>query len=308
MRLLVLSRQRILYSTRRFREAAVARGHEVRVLDPFACSLAIERRPSLYAAGRKVAGWDCSIPRVGTRGSAHATAVVAQLETMGVAVVNRAEAILRARDKLRSLQCLSAAGLPLPRTVAISGPAELDRVLDRVGGPPVVLKLLQGTQGVGVILAETRSAAEATLETLWALGESVLVQEFVVESKGRDVRVLVVGGEVVAAMRRTAREGEWRSNLHRGGGAAAVDLEPAYGRTAVEAVRAVGLGVAGVDLLETRDGPRVMEVNASPGFEGLERATGVDIADAVVAYAESLAGGDRDRFPEAINPPGPRSV
>lgn len=272
----------------------MARGHEVRILDPFGCTIVIERdQPRLLAAGRAVTGWDAAVPRVGTRGGGHAVAVAAHLEAMGVATVNPAEAILRARDKLRCLQHLCAAGVPVPRTMLAPGPGDLDRALRETGGPPVVLKLLEGTQGVGVILAETRAAVEATLETLWALEQRVLVQEFVNESRGRDVRALVVGGQVVAAMRRTARVGEWRSNLHRGGDGEAIEIDEAYARAALASARALGLGVAGVDLLEADDGPRVMEVNASPGFEGLERATGVDIAAAIVARAEAIAAGPR---------------
>lgn len=294
MRLLVLSRRRILHSTRRLRETALARGHEARVLDPFACSVVVEGDGAdVLVGGRSVGRWDAGIPRIGTKGAAHALAVVEQLEHAGTGMVNDAEAIRRARDKLGAIQRLAAAGVPVPRTAAVPGSADLDAALERVGGPPVVLKLREGTQGVGVILAESRAAVESTLDALWALEREVVLQEFVAESRGRDVRALVVGGGVIAAIRRTARTGEWRSNLHRGGSAEAIELEPAFERAAVGAAEAVGLGVAGVDLLEASDGPRVMEVNASPGFEGLERATGVDIAGAIVDRAEAVAGEPR---------------
>jgi ribosomal protein S6--L-glutamate ligase len=215
--------------------------------------------------------------------------VVSHLESMGVPSLNRAQAIARARDKLLALQILVRHEIDVPRTVLARPPEPLGRALELVGGPPVVLKLLHGTQGVGVILAETRAAAEATLDTLWGLGHDVMIQEFVSESRGRDVRALVIGGRVIAAMRRQARRGEWRSNLHRGGTGASLSLEPAFERAALESTRALGLDVAGVDLLEGRDGPRVIEVNASPGFEGLERVTGIDIAGAIVRQAEQIA-------------------
>lgn len=307
MRLLVLSRQRLLHSTRRLHESAVARGHEVRVLDPFDAALAIGAgRPGLTAGGRSVGRWDAAIPRVGTKGAAHAVAVVEQLESMGVATVNRAEAIRRARDKTGALQRLADAGLGVPATVALPGRAGLDAALERVGGPPVVLKLNEGTQGVGVILAESRAAVESILDTLWALDREVLIQAFVAESRGVDVRALVVDGAVVAAIRRTARRGEWRSNLHRGGAAEAIALEPAYETAATRAVAAVGLGVAGVDLLESAEGPLVMEVNPSPGIEGIERATGADVAGAIVRYAEARV--EAAPRPGRVNPTRRRSV
>lgn len=291
MRLLVLSRRRFLYSTRRLRESAARRGHEVRIVDPLGCTLLVDgARPRLFQGGRELGSVGCAIPRIGAAVPRYAVAVVHHLESMGIPVVNRSGAILRARDKLLTLQLLSRHGLDVPRTAMARAPEGLDRVLARVGGPPVVLKLDQGTQGVGVILAETRSAVEATLETLWGLGQNILVQEFVAESRGRDIRAMVVGGEVVAAMRRQARVGEWRSNVHRGARAEPVELDPAFARAAIAAAEIVGLDLAGVDLLEGRNGPRVMEVNASPGLEGLERATGVDVAERIVRHAEACAG------------------
>lgn len=291
MRFLVLSRQRRLYAMRRFRETALGRGHALRVVDPLSCTLALDQRgPRLYAGSREVGDVDCAIPRVGTLLASYALSVVSHLESMGVPTVNRSEAIARARDKLLALQLLAKSGLAVPRTALVRDPARLDRALAIVGGPPAVLKLIQGAQGVGVMLAETRDAVESTLETLWGLGQTVVLQEFVSESRGRDVRALVVGGRVVTAMRRLAREGEWRSNIHCGGSGEVVELVPAFQRAAIEAVRVLGLEVAGVDLLEGRDGPRIMEVNASPGFEELERVTGVDIAEAILRHAERIAG------------------
>jgi len=290
MRLLLLSRQRRLYSTRRFRETVRSRMHELSIADPLECALAISAGgPRLYAQGAPVHGIDVALPRIGASLPGQGVAVVSHLEAMGVPVVNAAAAIRRARDKLLALQILAGRGIAVPRTVLARRPEQVARALEIVGGPPVVLKLLNGSQGVGVILAETRAALDSMLDTLWGLRQDVLLQEYVADSVGRDVRALVVGGEIVGAMRRHARSGEWRSNIHRGGVGTRVDLDPCYARLAVDAALAVGLDVAGVDLLEDRDGPRVIEVNASPGFEGLERVCGVDAAGAIVDQAERLA-------------------
>ena len=290
MRLLVLSRRRVLYATRRFHETARRMGHHIRILDPLTCMLVLGPGGArLLHRQQEVRAVDCAIPRIGAALPEHALSVVSHLESMGVPSLNRAEAIARARDKLLALQVLARYGIDVPRTVVARTPDGMGRALELVGGPPVVLKLLHGTQGVGVILAETRAAVEATLDTLWALGNEVLIQEFVAESRGRDVRVLVIGGRVVAAMRRQARGDEWRSNLHRGGAGEVLALDPTFEGAAVESTRRIGLEVAGVDLLEGKDGPKVMEVNASPGFEGLERVTGVDIAGAILRHAERIA-------------------
>lgn len=295
MRLVLLSRQQRLYSTRRFRESSRRRGHVLRVLDPLECTLALGQAPCVTIAGREVRDTGCVIPRIGAALGGHGVAVVAQFEVMGVPVVNCARAIAQARDKMLALQLLARNGVAVPRTVLIAGPAGFDRALELVGGPPVVLKLLRGTQGVGVILAETRTAAVATLDALWGLGQIVLMQEFLAESRGHDTRVFVIGGRVVAAMRRVAEAGEWRANLHRGGFAERIHLDSASAAAATGSAAAVGLDVAGVDILESREGPRVVEVNASPGFEGLERVTGVDIAGAILTHAECIASG-------AVNP------
>lgn len=292
MRLLLLSRQRWLHSTRRFRESARQRGHDLAIADPLECALTIgDGGPRLIVQGRPIDGIDVGLPRIGASLPGQGVAVVSHLEAMRVPVVNGSAAIRRARDKLLALQVLARSGLAVPRTVLARSPGQLDQALQLVGGPPVVLKLLRGTQGVGVILAETRSAAASTLDALWGLGQDVLVQEYVEESAGHDIRALVVGGRIVAAMRRQARSGEWRSNIHRGGLGTPVELEPDYARSAMSAARAIGLDVAGVDLLEGRDGPLVAEVNASPGFEGLDRVCGVDAAGAILDHAERLAGG-----------------
>jgi ribosomal protein S6--L-glutamate ligase len=295
VRFLLLSRQRWLYSTRRFREVTRQRGHQLEIADPLECALELSNDgPRLLVQGQPLDGIDAALPRIGASLPGQGVAVVSHLEAMGVPVLNGSSAIRRARDKLLALQILTMSGIGVPRTVLARTPAQVDLALEIVGGPPVVLKLLQGTQGVGVILAETRAAASSTLDALWGLGQDVLVQEYVVESAGRDVRVLVVGGRIVAAMRRQAREGEWRSNIHRGGAGTRIELDPSYVATAISAARAIGLDVAGVDLLEGRDGPRVTEVNASPGFEGLERVCDVDVAGAILDRAESIAGFNPD--------------
>ncbi|HET6362678.1 MAG TPA: RimK family alpha-L-glutamate ligase [Gemmatimonadota bacterium] len=292
MNFLLLSRQRWLYSTRRFRDTARARGYQLSMVDPLECGLAIgPDGVRLFFRDRDVPSIDVAIPRIGASLPGQGVAVVSHLEAMGIPLVNSAAAIRRARDKLLALQILTARGIVVPRTVLARGPDQVEQALEMVGGPPVVLKLLQGTQGVGVILAETRAAAVSTLDTLWGLRQDVIVQEYVADSAGRDIRALVVGGRIVAAMRRQAPAGEWRSNIHRGGTGARVDLDPQYADAAVAAAAAIGLDVAGVDLLEARDGPRVTEVNASPGFEGLERVCRVDAASAILDLAEALATG-----------------
>ena len=292
MRILILSRRATLYSTRRLVDAAAALGHEAVVVDPLECWLVCGRRePSVYygASRRKVAGFDVVVPRIGSSITDYGLAVVNQFDMLGVPVINMAYAIARSRDKLRSLQFLTRHDIDIPKTVMARGPSHLRTALEVVGGPPVVLKLVKGTQGIGVMLAESEAALESILHTLWHLGHDILVQEFIVESRGRDIRALVVGDRVVAAMKRTARVGDFRSNLHRGGSGRAFRLPQAYERAALESARIMGLHVAGVDMLESRTGPKVIEINSSPGFEGLERATGVDVARAVVEYASAHA-------------------
>ncbi|HEY7529633.1 MAG TPA: RimK family alpha-L-glutamate ligase [Gemmatimonadota bacterium] len=286
----MLSRRPNLYTVRRFRVAAAARGHTLRVLDPLACYLSLGRsRPRVIYRGRELRHLDVVLPRIGPATSGYALAVVSQFELMGVPVVNGARAIANARDKLGSLQLLSRHGVQIPRTVVARSPSHVRVSLAEVGGPPAVLKLVHGTHGIGVMLAESEQAVQSVLDTLWSLGQNILIQEFVAESRGRDLRVLVVGGEVVAAMRREARLGEFRSNIHRGGRGTAVELDAACTRAALDAARVMGLDVAGVDLLESPAGPMVVEVNASPGFEGLEEATRVDIAGILLDHARRHA-------------------
>jgi ribosomal protein S6--L-glutamate ligase len=286
VRILILSRKRSLYATRRLREEGERLGHRVDVVDPLRCVLLLKSDgPAILAGGRALPRPGVVIPRVGTAGTDYSIAVIRHLELMGVPVLNGAEAIGRAKHKLACLQALAERGLPVPDTLIARYPKDLDRLMKLLGGPPVILKLLRGTQGTGVIFAESRSSVESMLETVWSLGEDILLQRFIAEAKGRDLRVLVVEGRVRAAMRRIGAPGEFRSNIHRGGVGEPVKLPKAYERAAVAAARAVGLTAAGVDLLETSSGPSILEVNASPGFEGLEAATGVNAARVLVQAA-----------------------
>jgi ribosomal protein S6--L-glutamate ligase len=277
---------------RRLHQACRELGHHFRAMDVLQAHLVVRRgSPEVWEHGERVLPTDIDVvvPRIGTTVTTHGCAVVNQFEVMGLPVVNTSEAILRARDKLRCLQHLARAGVDLPRTSLVTSPDDLDEALAEVGGLPCVLKLLQGTQGIGVMLLESREALESVLQAFWSLDHTVLLQEFVAESRGRDVRAFVVGGEVVAAMRRQARKGEFRSNIHRGGTGVPVQLDAAQREAVLGAARAMGLDIAGVDYLEGRDGPRVIEVNASPGFEGLEAATRVDVAGAIVRFAAGRA-------------------
>jgi ribosomal protein S6--L-glutamate ligase len=232
---------------------------------------------------------DVVLPRIGVSVTEAGLAVVNQFDMMGVPLVNGSQPIARSRDKLRALQLLVRAGVGVPRTVLARHPSQVHRALEMVGGPPAILKLMRSSQGIGVVLAETEQAAQQVVETLWSLGVNVLIQEFVEESEGRDIRVVVVGNRAVAAMRRQARVGEFRSNVHRGATGTAVDLPPDYARAALRATQAMKLQLAGVDLLEARRGPQVIEVNSSPGFEGIELCTGIDVAGAVIDYAVAFA-------------------
>jgi ribosomal protein S6--L-glutamate ligase len=267
-------------------------GHEPVVLDPMKCFLILARRsPQIYygAADRPLPRMDLVLPRIGASVTEHGLAVVNQFDMMGIPIVNNSQPVARSRDKLRCFQLLTRKDINIPRTVMAREPHQIPAALEAVGGPPVVLKLIRGTQGIGVILAETEQAVQSVMDTLWSLGQTILIQEFISESEGKDIRALVVGNRVVTAMRRQARFGEFRSNLHRGGGAAIVDLDEDYRRTAIQATQVMGLQVAGVDLLESHEGPKVMEINSSPGFEGLEKATRLDIARTILDYAVRYA-------------------
>jgi len=289
---LILSRNRRLYSTRRLVEAASALGHAPRVLDTLRCDMVVARdRPQLFYRGAEVPANEVHvvIPRIGASITGYGLAVVNQFDLMGVPVLSAAVPIARSRDKLRALQLLSRFGLDIPRTVMCRFREDVPDAVQMVGGLPCIIKLIQGSQGVGVMLANTMAEVEGMLDTLWTLGQEILLQELVAESKGKDVRAMVIGDRVVAAMRRTARAGEFRSNIHRGGSAEAIALGREFVEAAVKAARVMGLEVAGVDMLEARTGPKIMEVNSSPGFEGLEAATGVDIAAAYVGHAVEYA-------------------
>ncbi|MBU8895731.1 30S ribosomal protein S6--L-glutamate ligase [Corallococcus sp. H22C18031201] len=296
----ILSRKRSLYSTRRLVEAIKERGHRALVFDTLRCCLLLAQgQPRMTYRGAEVQGVDVVIPRIGASITPYGLAVVNHFEMMDVPVLNPATAIARSRDKLRALQFLSRAGLDIPRTVMANDRSNVSRLVKEVGGLPLIIKLIRGTQGVGVMIAHTLPEVQTILDTFWDLGQEILLQEFVAESEGRDVRALVVGDRVVGAMRRKAKKGEFRSNIHRGGEGQAIELSPAYVEAAVRAARIIGLEVAGVDMLEGHAGPRLMEINSSPGFEGLEGATQRDIAGAMVdhalVYAERRAGELRAR-------------
>lgn len=292
MRILILSRKRSLHSTRRLREEAGKCGHEVEVVDPLKGVLLLSgREPSFLVGKKKLSRPDVVLPRIGTAGMAYSVGVVRHFELMKVPVVNGASAIERAKNKLGSLQLLAGKGVPVPDTLMSRYPRDLDKLMRLVSGPPLILKLLRGTQGTGVIFAESKASVESMLETIWSLGEDIMIQRFIAESKGKDLRVLVIEGRVRAAMRRIGREGEFRSNIHRGGVGESVTLSREYDRIAVKAARVSGLRIAGVDILESSKGPLVIEVNASPGFEGLEKATKENIARMFIETAVRVARG-----------------
>jgi ribosomal protein S6--L-glutamate ligase len=267
--------------------AARARGHEVDIADVTQYHICVSRgRPDIYYRSDHVPKYDVIIPRIGASITGYGLAVVRQFELMGVPSLNGAIAISRSRDKLRAMQLLTKKDIDVPVTVCARSPKELDLMLELVGGTPVIVKLQQGTQGIGVMMAETRQAVSSLVETLWGMGQEIIVQQYIAESKGRDVRALVVGGRVVASMRRSARSGEFRSNLHRGGAGEKIELDAEYKKAAVAATKVMGLEIAGVDMLESASGPKILEINSSPGLEGIERATHVDVADKIIARAE----------------------
>lgn len=287
MKIGILSRNSKLYSTRRLVEAAKQRGHDVRVLDTLKFSISVEGRdPSLYFRSKRLSAYDAVIPRIGASMTFFGCAVVRQFEQMGVFTLNNSHAITVSRDKLRAMQVLSRHDIGMPATEFAKSHSDIMPAIERLGGAPVIIKLIEGTQGIGVILADSNKIAEAIVETLHGVRQNVLVQKFVAESRGKDVRAFVIGDKVVAAMRRSATGGEYRSNVHRGGSTQALQLEPAYEATAVRAAQILGLRVAGVDMLEGKDGPQIMEVNSSPGLEGIEGATGIDVAGAIIEHLQ----------------------
>jgi ribosomal protein S6--L-glutamate ligase len=291
MRLVILSRQESLYSTRALTEAGRARGHEVRVLDTLQFDIRVSKRnPELFYRGEPVGPVDAVVPRIGASITVFGLAVVRQFEMMGVYCLNESQAIARSRDKLRSLQILSRHDIGLPPTVYTRQADHVGACIEKVDGPPVVVKLLEGTQGIGVVLAESTRAASSVIEAFHGLDQNILIQKFIRESNGADLRALVVGRKVVAAMRRQAVAGEFRSNIHRGGKAKKIALPAEYRKTALAAARVLGLRVAGVDMIESKEGPMVMEVNSSPGLEGIQKATGVNVAEAIIELIEREVG------------------
>ena len=296
MKIAIMSRGSKLYSTTRLVEAAKERGHEVRVVDPLRCYMNItSHRPSIHYRGEILDDFDAVIPRIGASITFYGTAVLRQFEMMGVYPLNESVAITRARDKLRSAQLLARKGIGLPVTGFAHSPDDINDLMAQVGGAPVVIKLLEGTQGIGVVMAETEKAAESVIQAFMGLKANIMVQEFIGEAKGSDLRCLVIGDKVVAAMKRQAREGEFRSNLHRGGTATLVRITPEERSTAVRAARVMGLNVCGVDLLRSNHGPVVMEVNSSPGLEGIESATNKDIAGTIIEFIEKNAKPNRTK-------------
>jgi len=290
MKIALLSRNPKLYSTRRIREAALERGHEIQTIDVLRAYMNIaSHNPTIHYKGEPLENFDAVIPRIGASVTFYGAAVLRQFEMMGVYPLNESVAITRSRDKLRSLQLLSRKGIGLPLTGFANKPDDIKDVIEMVGGAPLVVKLLEGTQGIGVVLAETQKAAESVIEAFMGLKANILVQEYIKEAKGADIRCFVIGGKVVAAMQRQAAAGEFRSNLHRGGTSSLIRITPEERSTAVRAANIMGLNVAGVDLLRSNHGPVVMEVNSSPGLEGIEDATGKNIAGQIIEYIENNA-------------------
>ncbi len=296
MKIGILSRNSKLYSTRRLVEAAKAAGHEVMVIDPLRCYMDINsRNPSIHYRGVTLEGFDAIIPRIGASVTFYGTAVLRQFEMMGVYPLNESVAITRSRDKLRSMQLLARKGIDLPMTGFANKPGDIPDLLNMIAGPPMVLKLLEGTQGIGVVMAETRKAAESVLQAFMGLKANIMVQEYIKEAGGADIRCFVIGDRVWAAMKRQAPEGEFRSNLHRGGSAALVRITPAERAIAVRAANTMGLNVAGVDILRSERGPLVLEVNSSPGLEGIEKATSKDVAGGIIKFIEKNARMNRTK-------------
>ncbi|MCX6109667.1 MAG: 30S ribosomal protein S6--L-glutamate ligase [Proteobacteria bacterium] len=292
MKIAILSRKASLYSTSRLVEAARLRGHDVEVIDYLRCFMNITaHKPQVFFKGRSLADFDAVIPRIGASHTFYGTAVVRQFEMMGTYTLNRSQAISRSRDKLRSLQIMAKQGIGMPVTGCAHSTRDVDGLINSVGGAPLVVKLLEGTQGIGVVLAENRNAAESVIEAFRGLKANIIVQEFIKEALGQDIRCFVIGDKVHTSMMRQAPDGEFRSNLHRGGRATKVKITPTERATAVKAARAMGLNVAGVDILRSAHGPVVMEVNSSPGLEGIETSTEQDVAGAIIEFIEKTAGG-----------------
>lgn len=291
MKIAILSRNPQLYSTKRLFQAIQEAGHEAIIVDHSICDLVIEQEgPSIIYKGQEVTGVDAIIPRIGASVTFYGTAVVRQFELMGAFAAVNSQAIVRSRDKLRSLQILSKAGLGMPKTAFTNfSKGGEKQLIEHVGGAPLIIKLLEGTQGLGVVLAETKKAGQSVIEAFHGLKARIIVQEFIKEAKGADIRAFVVNGKVVGAMKRQGAEGEFRSNLHRGGKATVIKLSRAERQAALSAAKALGLDIAGVDMLQSARGPLILEVNSSPGLEGIEKATGVNIAGEIIKFIEEKA-------------------
>ncbi|QDT65053.1 30S ribosomal protein S6--L-glutamate ligase [Calycomorphotria hydatis] len=297
MKIAVLSRDPRLYTTSRLVQAAKLRGHEIDVLDYMRCSIEINaEHPDVVYSGEPVEHYDAIIPRISAAHTYHGTTIVRQFEMMGWACCNSSQAIIRTRDKLECLQVLGQADVPIPKTGFAHAAADLDDLIDHVGGPPVIIKLLKSTHGVGVLLGETRRQAEAIVEAFRGFDQQILLQEFIPEAEGTDLRCLVVGDKVVAAIRRQAAKGEFRANIHRGATATVADLTNSERELAIDAAKTVGLQVAGVDILNSARGPLVLEINSSPGFEAAEKATGVEIAEEIIRELEKQISGNKERI------------
>ena len=297
MKIAILSRNKKLYSTRRLVEAAESQGHSVKVIDILHCYMNItSNRPSIHYRGEVLQNFDAVIPRIGASVTFYGTAVLRQFEMMNVLPLNESVAITRSRDKLRSMQLLARKGIGLPVTGFAHDPDDINDLIKTVGGAPLVIKLLEGTQGIGVVLAETQKAAESVIQAFMGLKANIMVQEYITEAGGSDIRCFVVGGKVVAAMKRQGPEGEFRSNLHRGGSATLARLTPEERSTAVRAANSMGLDVCGVDLLRSNHGAVVMEVNSSPGLEGIEAASSKDVAGIIIKHLEKRVLEDADKI------------
>ncbi len=285
MKIGILSRNSSLYSTRRLTEAIEAKGHEAKVIDHLKCDIVIEQdKPDIYYKGESLSDLDAVIPRIGASVTFYGAAVVRQFEMMNIFTAVESQALVRSRDKLRSLQILAKAGVGLPKTVFTNYSKEVNKLIDSVGGAPLIVKLLEGTQGYGVVLAPTKKAAQSIIEAFHSMKARVIVQEFIQESKGADIRAFVVNGKVVGAMKRQGKEGEFRSNLHQGGTGSLIKLSKKEREAALTSAQAMGLPIAGVDMLQSERGPLILEVNSSPGLEGIEKSTEKDVAGAVIRY------------------------
>ncbi len=296
MKIGILSRNANLYSTRRLVEAIEAKGHVAQVIDHLKCDIVIEQdKPTIFYKGESLSGLDAVIPRIGASVTFYGTAVVRQFEMMNIFSAVESQALVRSRDKLRSLQILAKAGVGLPKTVFTNYSKEVNKLIDSVGGAPLIVKLLEGTQGYGVVLAPTKKAAQSMIEAFHSMKARVIVQEFIQESKGADIRAFVVNGKVAGAMKRQGKEGEFRSNLHQGGSGSLIKLSKKEREAALTAAKSMGLPIAGVDMLQSERGPLILEVNSSPGLEGIEKSTGKDIASSIIRYVTSAVENQRNK-------------